>query len=162
MNLKRLLMIKKVIKTSLIFLSVLVFSQNKSEQKLISKINKELSDPDIVKIESAGEEWSHDNLIVYLKNKVPILIIREKNTITNAEHTDFTNSTVKENIVAKFYFQDWKQNKFVRVGKIESEYQQYGHKEEEKNRQYHSKKEMNKEFVFDYDVDRVNSLIQQY
>lgn len=154
-------MIKKVVKTSLIFLSVLVLSQNKNEQKLISRINKELSDPDIVKIE-AGEKWDHDNLIVYLKNKVPILIIREKNTVMNAEHTDFTNSTVKENIVAKFYFQDWKQNKFVRVGKIESEYKEYGHKEKEKNRQYHLKKEMNREFLFDYDIDRVNSLIQQY
>lgn len=154
-------MIEKVIKTSLIFLSVLVFSQSKSERKFINKIDKELSDPDIIKIEDVGEKWNHDHLIVYLKNKIPILIIRETNTVRNAEYTDFTTSTQKENIVAKFYFLDWKQNKFIRVGKIESEYQEYGHKEKGKNKQYHLK-EMNKEFVFDYDVERVNLLIQRY
>ena len=95
--------------------------QNKSESKLITKIDKQILSPKVTKLEffkELGWAGAYEKTIVYLKNNIPILIEKEKKEV---DHLYLTNGSEKDEvtfITAKFYITNWKKNGFMRIRQI--------------------------------------------
>jgi len=151
---------RNLILSLFLFLSLLGFSQTKSERKFIEKINNILTTSKVIKIESLGENrnGSFENLTIYTQKNIPILIIREKNDVTNYEYTDFTTGTSMTYIMGMFYILNWKENKYIRIGKINSDIKTYGKIKDIEN---HSTEIMKQDFNFDYNKEKIQELINQ-
>lgn len=95
------------------FLNI-VYGQSEAEKQIITKIEKEILDKKIKKIEF--KKPYSDKVIIYLKSDTPTFI-QVENHITTINH--YTNGDVKEEIdlkIIKFYIQNWKKKKYIIVG----------------------------------------------
>lgn len=129
------------------------YSQTKSENKLITKIEKIILSPKVNKLESFQKlDWAggYEKTNVYIKNNFPILIVKELKEVIHYR----TNKGEYDNIrliTAKFYITNWKKQTFIRIGQIV-------------NMNKNSKDtifEMPNEYKFDYSKDDIDKLIKK-
>jgi hypothetical protein len=92
--------------------------QTKSENKLVSKVDKQILSKKVIKkklFKELGWAGGYEKLTIYLKNNVPILIEKEEKQVKH-NYSDKGEYNVVMFLNAKFYIINWKKNKFLRIG----------------------------------------------
>ena len=145
-------------KTLFSLIMIFCFLSLKAQRKddIIHQIENEIKSKNIIRKDFRKDtSWNggFENVEVYLKNKIPVLIEKtEKQVIhqylTNGDEID--EATI---ISAKFYIINWKKNQYVRVGNIHYLGDQHNPKTE-------SITTMKEDFIFDYQKSEIESLIK--
>lgn len=113
---------KLVILLSLFFFGT-INSQSSLDNKIISKIEKEILSTRVIKLElfkELGWAGGYEKTIIHLKNKIPILIEKEEKEVVHT-YSDKGEDDIIKFIKAKFYIISWEKNDYIRIGKFENE-----------------------------------------
>jgi hypothetical protein len=143
-----------VIKMEKLFIIILLlnfgicFGQTKSENKLVSKIDKQILSKKLIKKElfkELGWAGGYEKLTIYLKNNTPILIEKEEKQV---KHNYSDRGEYNEIMIfnAKFYIINWKENKFFRIGTYQNS--------------VNKKSVMSKDLIFTFDKNQIEQEIK--
>jgi hypothetical protein len=97
---------------------LICFGQTKSENKLVSKVDKQILSKKVIKKElfqKLGWAGGYEKLTIYLKNSTPILIEKEEKQVMH-NYSDKGEYDLFTFFNARFYIISWKENKFLRIG----------------------------------------------
>ena len=133
----------------ILFLNFLIyFGQTKSENKLVSKVDKQILTKKVIKKElfkELGWAGGYEKLTIYLKNNIPILIEKEEKQVMH-NYSDKGEYVVVRFFNAKFYIINWKENKFLRIGTYQNS--------------ENKKSVMSKDLIFTFDKNQIEKEIK--
>ncbi|MCO6164178.1 hypothetical protein [Flavobacterium sp. NRK F7] len=140
---------KLVILFSVFFFGTINSQSRLDNNKIISKIEKEILSTKVIKLElfkELGWAGGYEKTIIHLKNKIPILIEKEEKEVVHTYSYKGEDDIIRF-IKAKFYIISWEKSDYIRVGKFENEGKEVI---------------MPNEYIFEYDKNKIELKIKEY
>lgn len=144
---------------SFVLFFAFLFFQAQETDKTIKKIDNYIKKNNIIpKISNKKIGWNggYEKLVVYLKDKKPILVEKIENRVMHLYIKDPKEKEVERDestiISAKFYIINWEKDEYVRIGNIN--YVGNPYKPTPKIT------EMKEDYKFEYDKNEVENLIK--